>query len=374
MRRALPSLLVAAALLVAGSATVAACSAQRPDDTLDGSTADSGSFPLDGSGLDAPTGDTKIDPDAACGAVREQGTSKPLNLYVVFDKSSSMGPEVTSTKWAGARKGLGAFLADSSSAGLRIAINFFPRKPDGTPACDSAPYMTPRVPFDVLPKNAKPITDAIDAELPDGFDTPIYPALGGAIRQLLKELETRPGEAAAVLLVTDGAPAGPAALCGTVNPEDPKAIADLAATGVAKGVLTYVVGLPGVSVSAANQIAAGGGTTSAVLATDPTSVEKQFQEALATVRGKAIPCEFELPTKVAKGEISYGLVNVEYSKGGVPPSTPILQDPACSGPGWRYDDAVKPTKIVLCPATCDEVHKDPKARIDILLGCKTQIK
>lgn len=359
-------------LLGSFAALGVACSAQRSDETLDGSV-DSGSINLDAVGIDA-VGDTKLDPDAACGAVREQATSKPLNLYVVFDKSSSMGPEVTSTKWAGARKGLGAFVADPGSTGLRIALNFFPRKADGTPVCDSAAYMTPRVPFDVLPKNGKALTDAIDAELPDGFDTPIYPALGGAIRQLIKELETRPGEAAAVLLVTDGAPAGPAATCGTVNPEDAKVIADLAATGVTKGVYTYVVGLPGVNVAVANQIAVGGGTTSAVLATDPTAVEKQFQDALSTVRGKALPCEFELPTKVAKGEISYGLVNVEYSKGGVPPSTTIFQTTDCSKGGWRYDDAAKPTKIILCPSTCAEIKADLKAKIDILLGCKTQIK
>ncbi len=349
-----------------------ACSPSKDADSLDGSV-DSGGFPIDASGIDA-TSDTKFDPDAACGAVHEQATSKPLNVYVVFDKSASMGPEVTSTKWAGARKGIGAFVADSGSTGLRIALNFFPRKGDGTPACDSAAYMTPRVPFDLLPKNGKPITDAIDAELPDGFDTPVYPALGGAIRQLINELKARPGEAAAVILVTDGAPSGPAALCGTVNPEDPKVIADLAATGLKNGIYTYVVGLPGVNVAVANQIAAGGGTTSAVLATDPTTVEKQFADALATVRGRALPCEFELPTKVAKGEISFALVNVQYQKGGVPPGTTIYQTADCSKGGWRYDDGVKPTKIVLCPSTCDEIKKDFKAKIDILLGCKTEIR
>ncbi len=312
-----------------------------------------------------------LDPDAACGAVAEQATVTPVSLYVMYDKSSSMGPLKTSTKWAGARNGLKAFVDDPGSAGLRIALNFFPR-PITTEQCKSDGYVAPVVPFDVLPKNAGPIVAAVDAEEPDGFQTPMYPALGGAIRKLMDEVAARPGEAGAVLLVTDGEPAGPDGC--PVNAEDPTVIAGHAATGLSKGIKTFVVGLPGVNVSIANQIAAAGGTGSAILATDPTNVEKNFKDALATVRGKALPCEFALPTKVEKGEVSYGLVNVSYGKGGATPGETIPQDAACAAEGWRYDSTTKPTKIVLCPKTCEEVRGDPKAKIDILLGCKTEIK
>lgn len=317
-----------------------------------------------------------FDPDAACAASTEQATITAASIYVAFDKSSSMGPEVTSTKWAGARRGMEAFVKDSASAGLRIALNFFPRPADGVPVCDSAAYMAPRVGYDFLPANAAPILAAIDAEKPDGFNTPMYPALGGALRKAIEDLKTRPGEAGAVLLVTDGEPAGPAATCAGLNPEDPKLIGDLAATALKNnGIKTFVVGLPGVNVTVANQIAAAGGTTSAVLATDPTKVESGFRDALAVVRGKAIPCDFPLPTKVLKGEVSYALVNVQYSKGGAPPASTIYQDAACTaGEGWRYDDPTKPTRVVLCPKTCETVRADPKAKIDVLLGCKTAIK
>jgi hypothetical protein len=295
----------------------------------------------------------------------------------MFDKSQSMGPLKTSTKWAGARKGMEAFVKDPGSAGLRIAIKFFPRATDATPACSSTPYATPVVPFDVLPKNADPILAAIDAEAPDGFTTPMYPALNGALNGAITEVKTRPGEAGAVLLITDGAPDGPAAMCGSVDPTDPAVLAGAAANGLAfsPSIKTFVVGLPGVDITLANKIAAAGGTTSAVLVTDSSKIEEQFRDALAAVRGKAIPCEIGLPEKVSKGEVSYGLVNVTYSKGGVPPAEDLLQDPTCaSGVGWRYDDATKPTKIILCPATCDAVHADPKAKIDVLLGCATKIK
>ncbi len=341
---------------------------ERPDT---GST-----FNLDGSSLDAQP-ETIIDRDAACGIETAQANITPLNLYVMFDKSSSMGPEVTSTKWAGARKGMDAFVNDPGSTGLRVALNFFPRPVDGTPVCDSAAYMAPRVPYDLLPPNATKILAAIDAEKPDGFNTPIYPALGGALRASINEVTARPGEAGAVVLVTDGEPQGPASTCGSVNPEDPAVIANLAATAF-KGtpsIRTFVVGLPGVNVTVANQIAAAGGSGTAVLATDPTKVDEGFRDALAVVRGKALPCELNLPTKVIKGEISYALVNVLYSKGGTGTPATLLQDATCaSGAGWRYDNPSTPTKIVLCPTTCAEVQSDPKAKVEILLGCKTAIR
>lgn len=339
---------------------------------------DGGGIQVDVGSIDALVDGPTIDPDAACARATEAASVTPASLYVMFDKSSSMGPEVTSTKWAGARKGMEAFVKDASSTGLRVALNFFPRPVDGTPVCDSGAYMTPRVPYDFLPANAAPILAAIDAEKPDGFNTPMYPALGGALRKAMDDIKTRPGEAGAVLLVTDGEPQGPATTCGGVNPEDPAVIAALAAKAVADfGIKTFVVGLPGVKVEVANQIAAAGGTTAAVLAI-PTStkpIEESFREALAAVRGKALPCDLALPTSVIKGEVSYGLVNVLYSKGGAPPAQTLVQDATCaSGEGWRYDNPSAPTKILLCPKTCEAVRADPKAKIDILLGCKTAIR
>jgi hypothetical protein len=140
-------------------------------------------------------------------------------------------------------------------------------------------------------------------------------------------------------------------------------------------VRTFVVGLPGVNVAVANQIAAAGGSGAAVLATDATKVDDGFRDALAVVRGKALACELPLPSKVIKGEISFALVNVLYSKGGTGTPATLLQDPTCaSGEGWRYNNTTMPTAIVLCPKTCAEVQSDPKAKVEILLGCKTAIR
>lgn len=337
-----------------------------------GGSAGTGAAPGGGSGggvidsglTDGPTA------DANCGIVTEKANSTPLHLYVMMDKSSSMA----GNQWDAATAGLTAFVKDANSAGVSVGLNFFPRDPDGTPACDQKAYSTPKVPFDFLPKNETAIVAGLNAESPSGLSTPTWPALGGAILKGIEIAQNNPGHTAAVLLVTDGVPQGPAATCSGVNPEDFGEIAKLAATGAGftPPVLTYVIGLPGVNQTFANQVAASGGTTSAILVSN-TNVQKEFQTALEKVRGQALPCEYELPEKVDKGEFAPDKVNVELTPG-TGPTTTIPQTPDCNqGAGWYYDDPVKPTKIVLCPSVCDGIKKDFGAKIDILLGCPTQV-
>jgi hypothetical protein len=372
-----PSHLAAASIVgLALAAGPAACAPGVPETSSTGFGA-AGPGGADGGGADGPDlfgdGDSgitdAIDPDAACGKVTKQATSTPLDLYILLDKSSSM----VGDKWTGAQGGLGAFVTDPASAGIFVGLKLFPRAPDAVPACDQPAYETPDVPFAALPANAKPITDAMAAAMPDGFNTPIYPALGGAILESIALLQKSPGNRAAVLLVTDGQPSGPAPLCAAVNPEDPTVIANLAATGASQvpPVLTYVIGLPGVNQAFANQVAAAGGTGAAILV-GASDVKGEFEAALAKVRGEALPCEYVLPDEVTMGTYDTGHVNVLYTPGAGSP-TVLPQDQTCASTGWKYDDPAKPTKILLCPASCSVVKKDGTGKVDVLLGCKTEI-
>lgn len=311
-------------------------------------------------------GDAGPDPDAACGLITEEAKSTPLDLYITFDRSSSM----VGNKWDSAKLGLAAFVNDPDSAGIGVALNFFPL--ENTPTtCNQFDYQPPKVDFAPLPANAKPVTDAMAAAMPTGFSTPIYPALGGAILAAKAYAQNNAGHAAAVLLVTDGEPQGPASMCGSVNPEDPTVIANLAATGVSYGIKTFVVGLPGINQVIANKIAAAGGTDAAILV-GSFNVQSEFQTALAKVRGEALPCEYEIPSKVAGGQINPGDVNVLITpKGGN--SAILPQDTKCNDKGWRYDDPQKPTKIVFCPSSCQALKTDFGAKVQILLGCKTEV-
>jgi hypothetical protein len=309
-----------------------------------------------------------IDPDGGCFYTAEQGKSTPLHLFIALDKSSSM----MGFKWDAAKAGLVAFVNDPISAGVYVGLKFFPRAPDGVPVCDQQAYATPDTPFDILPKNAKPIETAVNGATPDGLSTPVYPALGGAILKSIQEVQNNPGHAAAVLLVTDGVPQGPAASCQGVDPTSTAEIGKLAQNGLGYGVSTYVIGLPGVDQSFANAVALAGGSQSAILVSN-TNVQKEFQDALAKVRGQALPCEFELPEKVQKGEIAFSLVNVALTPSGGALQT-LKQTQDCNTGGDWYYTATTPKKIVLCPSTCAKVKQDYGAKIEIQLGCATVIK
>jgi Mg-chelatase subunit ChlD len=334
-------------------------------------SSNTGSGGSGGLNLVPDAGDGSFDPDAACAKFEEQGISKPVNLYVMFDKSASMA----GNKWESAKAGLGAFVDDEGSAGIRVALRFFPRDPDAVPACDQQGYKEPTVPFGALPGNAAALKAAMEAEAADGFSTPMYPALGGGILMGIEMAENNPGESSAVLLVTDGQPEGPAPLCGGVDPEDPQELAALAATGASFNppVATYVVGLPGVDQATANLIAEAGGTDSAILVAN-TNVEEEFREALAKVRGDAVPCVYEIPDQVLDGEVTISQVNIEVWPGGGGDPYIVPQNQSCNGEGWYYDDPANPSEIILCPDTCATLKSDWDAALRILLGCATALK
>ena len=373
-------LLLAGTAILLGSLGAVSCSAAESGSSpfglgggggLDASSETGGAGGSGGIGdaaiFDTSFGDS-IDPDAACDYIVENGNLTPLSLYIAYDKSSSM----LGTKWDGGLAGLQAFLNDPKSAGIKVAFNLFPRAPDSTPPCDQFAYKEPKIPYDSLPQNAAPILALLGSTTPDGTTTPIYPALGGAI---LKAIEvSAPGESSAVLLVTDGEPVGPSSQCAGVNPEDPQVIADIAAVGASKNppVYTYVIGLPGANQAFANQVAAAG--KGAAIFVGSSNVQVEFQQALAVILGKALPCEYLIPEKVDKGDVNPGNVNVLFTPGGATSPETIPQTTDCSQGGWQYDNPAHPTRLILCPSTCEEIRADLEGKVEIMLGCKTVVK
>lgn len=337
------------------------------DPVLDGGNGEGGAITtFSNGGSDAGAGGQGGLPEG-CEGISQNATYKPLNLYIMVDASSSMA----GTKWTAAQEGLSAFLNDPTQTDIDVALSFFPRPADATPACDQMAYKEPVVPFGPLPDNADPIMTAFEAKSPDGFSSPMYPALGGAILEGIDMATQDPDEVSAVLLVTDGAPDGPGDLCSGVDPSDPANVAQLAAAGAGfdPAVKTFVVGLPGVDQAASNLIADAGGTDEAILV-GTTDTANKFTEALVKARGELLACEFAIPPEVLSGEIGFGYVNVELTPGGGTP-TAISQDPDCAGAGWKFDDKFNPSSIILCPETCDTIKDDPKAAIQIVLGCPT---
>jgi hypothetical protein len=71
-------------------------------------------------------------------------------------------------------------------------------------------------------------------------------------------------------------------------------------------------------------------------------------------------------------------VNVIYTKGGT--TSPVYipkvrsSDDCSTQPGWYYDDERQPTRIVACPATCNELSDDFSGKVEIQVGCGTIVR
>ena len=309
----------------------------------------------------------------SCAATSAEANLIPVNMFIIFDKSGSMKDN---NKWTNTSAALIDFFKDQGSAGLRVALRFFPDSGcDGT-ACDINVCSQPLVPLAPLTTDAAPVDtqeqkliDAVQSKSPNG-GTPMYVALGGAEKWASDYQTTHPAEKTVVVLVTDGEPNG----CD----EDVNHIAELAATTMAaNGVLTYAVGLVGSNMGTINTIAAAGGTTQGVFVGNGNA-SAELLAALKAIQGSQVACTFQMPTTGSMGEIiDPALVNVNYTPGDGSPDVAFGQVPnpaACTAQkgGWFYDNPAKPTTISLCPSTCKVVQADQKAKIEILLGCATK--
>lgn len=248
--------------------------------------------------------------------------------------------------------------------------------------CFLSDYSTAAVPIAPLPSNAPALTSKI-VTLPnppnDAF-TPTSVAVQGGLVAARQYADSHPGHAVVMVLATDGLPT----VCAPLDASGIGALAAAVASGT-PSVKTFVIGVfadaeQAEAVPNLDQIAAGGGTGKALMISSGGDVIAAFRTALEKIRGTALPCEYEVPNS-SGGTPDYGKVNVQFT----PTSgAPILGHnvknvDACDEGGWYYDvdpaSGGRPTKIVLCPASCTAVKKDVgTAKIDILLGCKTIVK
>lgn len=290
-----------------------------------------------------------------------EGERKELDILVVLDRSGSMAGSL----WTGSVDALTQFFEDPASEGIRAAISFFP--PDGAPdACDPGAYSPPAVPETVLPVDAGVLVTAMGATGPAGDATPVYGALYGSLQWATLHQDANPDRVVVVVFASDGDPTQ----CNTSIP----AISQIASTAYAyNGLRTYVVAIQGATVANLDQIAAAGGTTQAL---DITNDITLFQQKMEAIRGEVLGCEFDIPPPSGE-EFDPLKLNVEYSPDGVVPPETLPQVPSsadCSGdPGWYYDVPATPTKIILCPASCQAVQSNPSAVVTFAFGCPTVI-
>jgi hypothetical protein len=127
---------------------------------------------------------------------------------------------------------------------------------------------------------------------------------------------------------------------------------------------TYVIGLGGGAVLDPIALAGSGQSMHAMPATlNPAMEILGAMNQIASV----VTCHYGLPIgadpKLANIEIELG--------GGLPTKIGKVEGAANCGSlgGWYFDDLSAPTKVLLCPQTCDPLKGTPGSRVSLLLGC-----
>jgi hypothetical protein len=187
----------------------------------------------------------------------------PVDMYIVFDKSGSMGEPVQNgpggdcnigdtknSKWCKAINALSGYLKSPSAKDQGAALQFFSGA-DQANCNTGAPYDKPATPatgFTTLPSNS--FDAVLNSTVPNGA-TPIEAALRGLTT--FTAANRRPGHVTIGILVTDGDPVG----C-TNNLTTLSGIIDdhFKATKIR----TYVIGMEGATFANLEKIAAGGNT------------------------------------------------------------------------------------------------------------------
>lgn len=314
----------------------------------------------------------------SCAGGSEVVQFKPVNMYVQFDKSGSMGFS-GGTKWTGSTNAMKAFFQSNASAGMGVALEFFPLPAGGAGGdgcgywncaggtCAAAPCSNPMVPLGTLAVGVDAqetaLVNAINSQAPGG-GTPTYPALDGALDWATTQQAGDPNSIYVVVLITDGDPTQ----CDTSSNN----IAALSQSAFNNdGVRTYAIGMEGANIGALNQIAAAGGTTQAIViqGTNQNNIQAQLLAAFQAIAAQNINCTFPLP---AAGTFDPNDVNLtSTSSSNVQTSIGKVLNAAACGPGggWYFDNNGNPSTITLCPASCNAVQGDPGASVELKVGC-----
>jgi hypothetical protein len=328
-------------------------------------------------------GEVIIDGDAACVAEPRAGEQIPIDLFFMVDKSGSMTCPVPGNgnctgspnapppnRWSSIKEALVSFANSTASAGLGMGMGFFPKMSggnSGTLLCNPTDYSSPAAIIAPLPGSVGALQAALNAQMPGG-STPTVPALSGAVAYATTYAQAHPGRTTAIVFATDGEPTecmqNDNSIAGAVR------VATAARMGTPP-IRTFVLGV-GPSLGNLNMIAAAGGTTAAHLVESGGSAD--LINALNEIRKGTLTCDYQIPIIQGK-PLNLKLVNIKV-RIGPPPAmaqyiSKVMDASGCGSTqgGWYFDDNNAPTKITLCPATCDPMIKTTGSTLDVVIGC-----
>jgi hypothetical protein len=333
-------------------------------------------------------GNALLSPDAACGTATAATHKDPVYLLFVVDGSASMAAFQKWTAEIGALDAIFDDMLGQTDKGLGVGLIAF--SDDDDPTYGNGPYPSSLdVPIAYVDA---PQHDRLRARVDkssSGGNTPTYAALSGGygvLEKLAPPAPLAPNGRKVLVLLTDGVPTGGAdeqAQCIAAAADEHK-LADPIDT-FAIGVGAFPTNDPGdYDPSFVGKLAQAGGT--APPGCDPAStnlasichlqvtpngkpvsqIKQEFIDAINHIRGQITSCELRLETT---GTLDPTLVNVVYNDSSGQEIVP--QDAA---QGWTYDDPSDPRKVVLHGDVCTRLKNDPKAKITILVGCRTETR
>lgn len=363
-------------------------------DDSDGDSAQSGGSPvLDGSGsgaiFDGNQGSPAsggFDSSQAC-VGQEAGTElAPAILELLVDTSLSMDQEAPGSnrsKWIETRRVLleGIELMPSTTS---MGVVFYPDVDVGADPCFDAQA---DVAVELLGAEGSQQRDqirrAFEQEDPRG-STPTHDAYRYALEQLyaVDNVGQR-----YLVLITDGTPTYALNCQGSGTQQDPADSTPLipeAASALARGMKTFVIGSPGSEDArrSLSQMAEAGGTATEGCShdgrphychfdmTEDADFAVALRDALASISGLALSCAYDIPPPPNGGTLDASKVNVLFTPPGGQREV-IGQSPngSCSD-GWQYSPDQE--QVLLCGPTCDRVRAS-NGQLSLEFGCTTQV-
>jgi hypothetical protein len=335
-------------------------------------------------------GDAAVSTDGGetCATDTREAKTRPLDIFILLDQSGSM-TKFAPNRWEPTVAALKAFISGGKLDGIGVGLNYFPQgtgtsSEDETVKCNPTTYQTPAVPIALLPDNAKALSDSIDAhhftsaqaDDVDHYGTPTTQALTGVFAYLGTWHEAHPDHSVALFLATDGEPllCGPGHY-GPANTPDTVTEVIAAAAAAAAPLKTFVIGIG--EVQRLDDWAAAGGTGQKAFIVDINSAmaQLQFLETLTTLQRLALPCDYAIPSVTEGSELDPGKVNVEHAVPGKDPVgfSRVPNQASCQAgqSNWYYDDAAKPTKVIMCPGACADLAQG--GSVNIVYGCATHV-
>lgn len=327
---------------------------------------------------------------AACAETVAQAEARAADLFIMLDKSGSMGNDCPlnldgaapddGSKWCFATHAFAQYFGSTAAIGNRAALQFMSQPDfecDGGPDNGASRAFVPMTDLPVPREHA--LITALDESGPTGgMGTPIEAALRGIV-DYTKNNQT-PGRTMVGVLATDGDPSGCDENIGRLSRIIEQHLAET-------GLRTFIIGMTGASLNNLERLAAVGGAPEhgpqfcgnqqdchfwSVGDGDPVA----FVDALAQIEAAAVvPCSYGIPDPPPGVSLDRDLVNVLFTaKSGNDFVISRVDDCATSG-GWVYDNPENPTLLSLCSATCDAVTAEGiGASLNIAYGCESVIQ